>query len=205
ARPAEPPPAAPAPASGGDIPRIAFLMHPLEATALLSWDPSMAEIPRALQPEFFKRIHEVSPPVRVGGARIRSITGEQVVVANRTLVDAKILNFERLVERRVIFSIGVVYGTPAAKLEKIPELIKSAVEGIDGLTFERCHFRTYGDFSLNFETAFVARPGAFDSYVEKHHRLNLAIYKAFEAEDIDFAFPTQTLYVNTPEPKSESV
>lgn len=129
--------------------------------------------------------------------RIRSLSGEQIIIANSQLLDKEIRNYRRLDERRSLFTVGVLYQTPHEKLRRIPELIKTAVEKTDKARFERSHLKEYGDSSINFETVFWVEDRPYSVYMEVNHEVLLNIHKAFEDEGIDFAYPTRTLHVET--------
>ncbi len=131
--------------------------------------------------------------------RVRSLHGEQLVFSNSDLLNSRIRNFKRMFERRIVFSIGVVYGTPYAKLEKIPQLIREIIQREEVVRFDRSHFRDYGDFSLNFETVYWVMSPDFNVYMDVQQRINLEIYRVFEAEEINFAFPTRTVHLETKE------
>lgn len=130
--------------------------------------------------------------------RIRSISGEQLVLSNADLLDSRIRNFGRMRERRVVFTIGVTYGTPRAKLIQIPQIIREAIESQPTTRFDRSHFKEYGSFSLNFETVFFVGVPDFMTYANIQQAINLRIHERFEQEGIEFAFPTQTLHVLPP-------
>lgn len=134
--------------------------------------------------------------------RVRSLHGEQLVFANSDLLNSRIRNFKRMFERRIVFSIGVVYGTPYAKLERIPMLIREIIEKEELARFDRSHFRDYGDFSLNFETVYWVKSPDFNVYMDIQQQINLEIYRVFEAEEIEFAFPTRTVHLEMKEEAS---
>ena len=125
--------------------------------------------------------------------RIRSITGEQLIIANSNLTGSRIHNFKRLESRRVVFTIGVVYGLSLEKLKMIPVLIKSIIEKSELVRFDRVHFHKYGDFSLDYEVVFFIDTPDYNTYMDILQQVNFDIYEKFAAEKIDFAFPTQTL------------
>lgn len=127
--------------------------------------------------------------------RVRSLSGEQLVFANNDLLSSRIRNYGRMFERRVVFSIGVTYQTPRAKLQMIPQILREAVEAQEKTRFDRSHFKAYGDFSLNFETVFYVLDRDFGIYMNIQQAINLRIHERFEAEGIEFAYPTQTLFV----------
>ena len=127
--------------------------------------------------------------------RIRTMQGEELVVSNRELTTARVQNFKKLEQRRVVTSLGVVYGLSFTKLKSIPRIIKKIVKEIEGVEFDRCHFANYGDFSLNFELVYFVKSTEYADYMDKNQEINLQIFKAFEQEKIEFAYPTQTIQV----------
>jgi small-conductance mechanosensitive channel len=127
--------------------------------------------------------------------RIRSLSGEQLVFSNADLLNSRIRNFKRMFERRVVFTIGVTYQTPLEKLEIIPKIIREIIESKELTRFDRSHFKEYGDFSLNFETVYWVLQPDYNTYMDIHQSINLEIYKRFAEEGIEFAYPTQTLFI----------
>jgi small-conductance mechanosensitive channel len=127
--------------------------------------------------------------------RIRALSGEQLVISNSDLLSSRIRNFKRMAERRVVFEVGVTYGTPAEKLRQIPRVIREAVESCDNTRFDRSHFKAFGDSSLNFETVYYMGVPDYNSYMDTQQTINLALYERFEDLNVDFAFPTRTLFV----------
>lgn len=127
--------------------------------------------------------------------RIRSLTGEQIVCSNSDLLNARIRNFKRMHERRVVFALGVTYQTPAEKLETIPETIKEIIEPISSTRFDRAHFKEFGNFSLNFEIVYYVLTSDYAIYMDIQEEINLKIYRKFAEEGIEFAYPTQTVFV----------
>lgn len=127
--------------------------------------------------------------------RIRSLTGEQVIVSNADLLRSRIKNYKRMQERRVLFTLGVTYQTPYEKLCKIPAIIKEIIESQPNTRFDRCHFKAYGDFSLLFETVYWVTSPDYNLYMDIQQNINLEIYRRFLEEGIEFAYPTQTVYM----------
>jgi len=131
--------------------------------------------------------------------RIRSISGEQLVCSNNDLLTSRIRNFGRMNERRVVFSLGVTYQTPAEKLEGIPALIREAVEGQSNVRFDRSHFASYGDSALNFESVYYVESSDYAQHMDILQAVNLSIYRGFAAAGIEFAYPTQTVFLEKAE------
>jgi small-conductance mechanosensitive channel len=131
--------------------------------------------------------------------RIRSLSGEQLVFSNTDLTKSGIHNFKKMEERRVVFKLGVVYQTKAATLEEIPKIVRKIIENHADVRFDRGHFATYGDFSLNFEFVYFIIGADYVKYMDIQQSINLQIYREFENKGIEFAYPTQTLFVNKEE------
>ncbi len=128
--------------------------------------------------------------------RVRSLTGEQLVFSNSDLLGSRIRNFGRMQERRVAFEIGVTYETPRDKLKRIPQMLREAIEKQPKTRFDRAHFKSYGDFSLVFETVYFVAVPDYNVYMDIQQDVNLGIHEQFEREQINFAYPTQTLYLH---------
>ncbi|HET9949486.1 MAG TPA: mechanosensitive ion channel family protein [Longimicrobiales bacterium] len=131
--------------------------------------------------------------------RLRSISGEQLVIANSDLLTSRIRNFKRMAERRVVFQIGVVYGTEPDKLRRIPTLIRKAVESRENARFDRSHLMAFGDSALLYETVYFMTVPDYTAYMDTQQAINLELYESFAAEGIEFAYPTQTLFVKAEE------
>jgi len=127
--------------------------------------------------------------------RVRSLGGEQLVFANSDLLNSRIRNYRRMEERRIAFALGVTYQTPAEKLERIPGMIREVVEAQERCRFDRAHFVSYGDSSLNFETVYYVTVPDYVVYLDIQQAINLALFRRFETEAIEFAYPTQTIFV----------
>ena len=130
--------------------------------------------------------------------RIRSLSGEQIIVSNSDLLDSRIRNYKRMYERRVVFGLGVTYQTRADQLAAIAGMIREIIESQEQTRFDRAHFKEYGDFALNYEVVYYVLTSDFNLYMDIQQAINLAIYQRFEEEGIVFAYPTQSLYVESP-------
>jgi small-conductance mechanosensitive channel len=127
--------------------------------------------------------------------RLRSVSGEQVVFSNADLLNSRIRNYGRMFERRVVSSIGVTYQTPAAKLRRIPELIREIVQSQSKVRFDRAHLHKLGDSSLAFEFVYHVLTADYNHYMDVQQSINLALLEQLAAEGIEFAYPTQTVFV----------
>lgn len=130
--------------------------------------------------------------------RVRSLTGEQLIFPNSDLLQSRIRNFKRMEERRILFSFGVIYQTSHEKLQAIPDMVKRIVDEQQNARFDRAHFKAFGGSSLDFEVVYWVRVPDYAAYMDVQQVINMEMYKLFEAEGIEFAYPTQTLFIAKP-------
>jgi small-conductance mechanosensitive channel len=128
--------------------------------------------------------------------RIKAIGGEEVVVSNSKLTSQKIHNYKKMEKRRVVVNFGVVYGTSQDKMKHIPEIVKNIVDGISDIDFDRVHFKKFADSSLMFELVYFVSTADYYAYMDQNQQLHLQIKEQFEKENIEMAFPTQTIHLN---------
>ncbi len=148
----------------------------------------------------FLVLNELSGTVEhigIKSTRLRSLSGEQIIFSNTDLLSSRVRNFKRMYERRVVFQVGVTYDTPHEKLKAIPDMLRAAVEASTDVRFDRAHLKAFGDFSINFETVYYVLVPDFATHMDRQQEMNLAIHLRFTEEGIDFAFPTQTLHIES--------
>ena len=129
--------------------------------------------------------------------KLRALDGQQLIIANSELTDARVQNFKRLEKRRALFTLGVTYETNKELLEKIPSFIKEIIENQEQAEFDRCHFKSFKDFSLDFETSYYVNTQDYKEYLDVVEKINLAIIDKFRKENISFAYPTHVEYQKT--------
>lgn len=128
--------------------------------------------------------------------RIRSLSGEQLIFSNNDLLKTRIRNYKRMSERRIVFSFGIIYQTPTEKLKNVNKIVRDIIEKTENARFDRVHFKEYGDSSLNFEVVYFVIDPDYNIYMDVQESINLEIFRQFGEEGIEFAYPTQTLYVS---------
>ncbi len=136
--------------------------------------------------------------IGIKSTRLRSTTGEQIVMPNSELVKARIRNYGRLQERRSVFHFGVAQRTSRANLEAIPAIVRAAVESCAGTRFERAHFQRFGAASLDFEVSWLVTSPDYLHFMDAQQSVNLALCEQFEQRGIRLATPVATLLVEPP-------
>jgi small-conductance mechanosensitive channel len=126
--------------------------------------------------------------------RITSIEGQELVIPNKELTDARVRNAHLMERRRVLFTLGVVYQTDMEKMKRVILLIQDIIQQIEEATLDRVYFKEFGPYSLNFEVVYYVESKEYNVYVDVQQRVNMAIFERFAQAGIEFAYPTQTVY-----------
>ena len=127
--------------------------------------------------------------------RLRSKTGEQIIISNTNLLEMEIRNMSRMTRRRMELGFGVIYQTPHDVAEKIPGLVAAMVKDVQGVEFDRCSMSGFGPSSLDYELVVYSLNPDFNRSMAAKSKLLLALFKMFGEEGIEFAYPTQTLFI----------
>ena len=130
--------------------------------------------------------------------RIRSVTGEQLVIGNAELLKSRLRNYKRLLERRALLQLDVSFDTPPETIQRIPAMMKEIVTAQSPVRFERSHFATFAESALRIETVYHVKDPSYEKYMDVQQAVNLAVLARFKREGIVFAYPTRTLDVKAP-------
>lgn len=127
--------------------------------------------------------------------RIRAKSGEQIIISNTMLLDFEIHNMQRMNRRRIEAEFGVVYQTDPEIAEQIPRIVAEMMKSVQGVEFDRCGMSSFGPSSLDYSLVFFSLQPDFNRSMAARSRVLLALFKTFQDEGIEFAYPTQTLYI----------
>lgn len=121
--------------------------------------------------------------------RLRSVDGEQKIIANAKLLEQEITNFSDIAVRRYRLPIGIPLHTPPDKAEAVPALVQQAVEEA-GAEFQRAGFIGFGAASIDFEAFFLIHEHDIKAASVVRHKVGMAILRQFDAQGLDFAAAT---------------
>jgi small-conductance mechanosensitive channel len=129
--------------------------------------------------------------------RIRSISGEQIIISNSELLKSRIRNYKRQLDRRVVFTSDITYDTAPEVIAGIPGIIREVISAQQPVRFERSHFTQYTDSALRIETVYYVLDADYGRYLDIQQRINLELLRRFNAEKIHFAFPTRSVVLQS--------
>jgi small-conductance mechanosensitive channel len=133
--------------------------------------------------------------IGIKSTRLRSLSGEQIVMANADMLSSRLRNYGRMQDRRIQFTVSVRYGTPDEVLERIPKMITDIICTEKELRFDRSHLSNLGPNSVDFESVYIVTSADYNTYMDIQQRILLGIYKAFVREHIEFSLPTRHLII----------
>jgi len=131
--------------------------------------------------------------------RLRSLTGEQVIMANNKLLEREVRNLAAGDDRQETLRFGLVYQTDPDKLEQVPAFARAAVDAQPGCRLIRCVLTGFGASSLDHELVFIHEGLDADALFAKRQAIVIALLRRFAAERIEFAYPTQTTFTAAPD------
>ncbi|AKJ28087.1 mechanosensitive ion channel family protein [Caldimonas brevitalea] len=134
--------------------------------------------------------------VGLKSTRIRSLSGEQIIMSNTDLLKQTISNYKRLSERRIVFKFGVTYDTAPEQAEQIPQIVQRIVASSDKLRFDRAHLQSFGESSLDYEVVYIVLDPSYNLYMDLQQMINLELMRELKKIGVDFAFPTRTVIVS---------
>jgi small-conductance mechanosensitive channel len=133
--------------------------------------------------------------IGIKSTRLRSDTGEQIILSNADILKSRVRNFGRAPEQRALATIRVDYATPGEKLKGIPKLLESIVREQANARFERCHLKTLGDSCLQFELSYFVQQPKINPLLDLQQAVNFRIIDEFRRLGVEFAYPTQRVLV----------
>ena len=131
--------------------------------------------------------------IGVKSTRLRSLSGEQIIMSNADILKSRVRNYGRMQERRAAFQFGVSYDTDPKDLAAIPAEVRQIIEAIPDTRFDRCHFLTYGETALQFEVVFYVTKPDFNIYADAQQTINLSIIERLRAMRVNFTAPSRTV------------
>lgn len=137
--------------------------------------------------------------IGVKTTRLRSLSGEQLIRSNTELLKSAIHNYKRMSERRVVFNFGIAYETPVEQVGQLGGIMRDIILSQSPVRFDRAHFMSFGESSLNFEVVYYVLNSDYNIYMDIQQNINLALMKVCEERAISFAHPITVMRLTASE------
>jgi small-conductance mechanosensitive channel len=128
--------------------------------------------------------------IGIKSTRLRSLSGEQIIISNGDLLKSRVRNYGRMYERRVVFTVSVVLDTPLALVREIPGILERAIRARPKTRFDRSHLQKIGDYALVYEAVYYVLDADYNPYMDIQQDINLEILEELQHRGIEIAVPT---------------
>ena len=131
----------------------------------------------------------------IRSTKLRTYSGQLVVIPNYKTADSNLTNITREPSRRIELNVGLTYSTTPEQMRQAMDILRNLPSSVTGIEEKvKVYFTSFGDFSLNITCWYYIKKDS--DLFETQSAVNLHVLDEFNAHGLDFAFPTQTLYVN---------
>ena len=129
--------------------------------------------------------------------RVRSLDGHLVTIPNKTMGNATITNVTARPNIKTEMNLGITYDTPTEKVLRATAILEEVYRAHPLTTDVWVSFNRFNDSALNLYVVHWWNGVEAKSHLAGMQELNLEIKRRFDAEGIEFAFPTQTIHVKS--------
>lgn len=119
--------------------------------------------------------------------RLRSPTGEQIVMPNANLLASRLRNYSRQAERQIVTKLSVARDTPRATLAQVPHWVRTAFAPLSDVRFDRCHLVGFNAASADFELMYTVLKPDYEVFLDIQQTINLQLHELFERQQLKFA------------------
>ncbi len=139
--------------------------------------------------------------IGIKSTRLRSTTGEQIVMSNSDLLQSRLRNYGLLPERRAELALRIAYETPREQIVEIPAVIEAAIRAQKNARFERAHLARFGDYALIYEAVYHVQDRDLTVFMDAQQAIHLRLLDELGRRDIGIVYPTTRSM--TPPPPSK--
>lgn len=139
--------------------------------------------------------------IGIKSTRLRSVTGEQIVMSNGDVLKSRVRNYGLIPERRAELQLRIAYETPRKLIAEVPKMIEAAIRAENKVRFERAHFARYGDYAFIFEAVYYVQDSELQAFMDAQQSINLRLLDEFSRRGVTLAYPTsRSMAIQPPAP-----
>ncbi len=133
--------------------------------------------------------------IGIRSTRLEIRDGPVVTIPNSKFTGSPVENVSAAAGRRIVLSLGLTYDTTPERMERAMAILHEiAAANEDVMDDVKVSFSSWGDFALGIRFAFFVDITA--NFRATENAVNLEILRRFNAEGLEFAYPTQTIYAH---------
>ena len=140
--------------------------------------------------------------IGIKSTRLRSVTGEQIVISNGDLLKSRLRNYSMLTHRRAELALRIAVETPRQQVREVPKIIEAAIRAEKDARFERAHFARYGNDALIFEATYLVEDADAMKFMDAQQAVNFRLLDELGRRGILLAYPVRAAPPAAPQPGS---
>ena len=129
--------------------------------------------------------------------RVRNLNGHHVTIPNKLIGNAIITNVTRSPTVKTEMNFGLSYQTPPEKVKRATVILNEIFSAHPKTASVSIGFNKFGGSALNILVVHMWKGPDDKELLAELQKMNLQVKERFEAEKIEFAYPTQTLYLKS--------
>ena len=129
--------------------------------------------------------------IGVKSTRLRSDTGEQIVMSNTDILKSRVRNYGRMQQRTITFGIPLVPDTDPALLRRLPDLVSSIILAVPQARFVRCRLMSCTESALRYDVVYTVLSGDYSVYAGCQQEILIRVLEKFR--ELGIQLPTPVL------------
>jgi small-conductance mechanosensitive channel len=129
--------------------------------------------------------------IGIKSTRLRSVSGELVIISNADLLKSRVRNLGRMPERRVLFRLQLAHENDAARIEQVGHIVRRVVAAQPATRFVQCLLMALAQDALEFEVVYFVANRMDVNHAATVDAINRGIVREFAAAGIQFAYATR--------------
>ncbi len=134
--------------------------------------------------------------INLRSTKVRTLDNALTIIPNSSMANGAIINISAAHRKRIFESIGLTYDTSNEKIEQAVKIIEEILESHDDISKDYIvNLDKLDDSSINIRVNAYVKTKVFKKYLKVKEAFLLELIKRFREENIEFAYPTQTIYI----------
>ncbi len=134
--------------------------------------------------------------INMRSTKIRTLDNALTIIPNSVVANDAIINISAGHRKRIFETIGITYDTSNEKIERAVKIIEEILESHDEISKDYIvNLHELGDSSINIRVNAYVKTKVFNKYLKVKEAFLMELIKKFREENIEFAFPSQTVYL----------
>ena len=134
--------------------------------------------------------------INMRSTKIRTLDNALTIIPNSEIANTEIVNISAAHRKRLFETIGVTYDTSDEKLQRAVKILEEILENMPEVGKDYIvNLNALADSAIEIRVHAYVKTKVFSTFLKIKERFLLEVIKQFREENIEFAFPSQTVYL----------